>query len=162
MHSVEVTFQLVMKMICSTKTFECTRICLFRTNYINTRGDEDAELSNIMDRWIVSEEDFLKRLLVSLNRQRSPNNETKLLMTKAWLSDINYGINCVNFSRLIRRRTRRHSYHHENLVSIAQRMADVGDAFELEHRLSNSSATSVSIFWISVAALALMRPSFNS
>ncbi|VDM35069.1 unnamed protein product [Hydatigera taeniaeformis] len=44
--------------------------------------------------------------------------------------------------RLIRRRPRRHSYNYENLVSIAQRMADAGDAFDLEHRLSNSSAAS--------------------
>ncbi|VDK42277.1 unnamed protein product [Taenia asiatica] len=45
--------------------------------------------------------------------------------------------------RLIRRRPRRHSYNYENLVSIAQRMADAGDAFDLEHRLSNSSAASL-------------------
>uniref|UniRef100_A0A5K3EQI0 RING-type domain-containing protein n=1 Tax=Mesocestoides corti TaxID=53468 RepID=A0A5K3EQI0_MESCO len=44
--------------------------------------------------------------------------------------------------RHMRRRLRRHSYHYENLASIAQRMADAGDAFDLEHRLSISSATS--------------------
>ncbi|KAL5105300.1 hypothetical protein TcWFU_009378 [Taenia crassiceps] len=44
--------------------------------------------------------------------------------------------------RLIRRRPRRHSYNYENLVSIAQRMADAGDAFDLEHRPSNSGAAS--------------------
>lgn len=41
----------------------------------------------------------------------------------------------VSHSRHTRRRPRRHSYNYENLVSIAQRMADAGDAFEMERRL---------------------------
>ncbi|KAM3186040.1 hypothetical protein ACTXT7_005178 [Hymenolepis weldensis] len=52
--------------------------------------------------------------------------------------------------RHIRRRPRRHSYNYENLVSIAQRMADAGDAFEMERRLFYESGhRTSSLRWFS-------------
>ncbi|EUB61275.1 hypothetical protein EGR_03950 [Echinococcus granulosus] len=72
-----------------------------------------------------------------------------------------------HLQRLIRRRPRRYSYNYENLVSIAQRIANAGDAFDFEHRQSNSSTASFfelgrstsSLQWISSSLADLMaRP----
>ncbi|VDO07107.1 unnamed protein product [Rodentolepis nana] len=48
--------------------------------------------------------------------------------------------------RPVRRRSRRHSYNYENLASIAQRMADAGDAF---HTLYESGHRTNSLQWLS-------------
>ncbi|KAM7539377.1 hypothetical protein Aperf_G00000050331 [Anoplocephala perfoliata] len=66
--------------------------------------------------------------------------------------------------RHIRRRPRRHSSNYGNLVCIAKRMADIGDAFEMEQRLSHNPAILLSqrassLQWLSSSLVDLVaRP----